>query len=145
MGNLRNFGKKRVAIETLDLSANRSAPLGGNEVGAVEEDDVGASEPDERFAEKAGRENASAAERVKRVEENDVEVAGDSPMLKRVVEEQNVDVGTRFDESGGDFGASRAEKMRRRREAEGEFARFVVKMLKLGELGKKRARRLGGV
>ena len=131
---MRNFGKERVPVETLDLSANRSATLGGNEVGAVEENDVGASETGERFAEEARRENATAAERIQRVEENDVEVALDSAVLKRVVEEQNVDVGTRFDESRGDFDPFRAEKMRRRRETEGEFPRFVVKMLKLSKL-----------
>jgi len=102
-GDLRDFGKKRGGVATFDFASNRSAAFERNEVGAVEKYDVGASEPGDRFAQKTGREDATAAERIERVEEDDVEVALDSAMLKRVVEEQNVDVGARFDESGGDF------------------------------------------
>ena len=145
---MSDFGEERVGVAAFDLGANRSTAFVGNEIGAVEENDVGAAESGERFAKETGREDASAAERIERVEEDDVEIALKLAMLERVVEEENVDVGTRFDERGGDFGAAGAEEMGRRREPEREFARFVVKLLELRELGRKVARgrrRRGGV
>src|SRR5206468_1558223 len=65
----------------------------GDEVGAGDDDGVGAAEGARGFAEEAAGENVVVAERVYGADQDQIEVAVDAAMLEGVVEDEDFGVG----------------------------------------------------
>ncbi len=125
--SLREFSPEGVRSVSARSRSNLVARRFVDEIRAIEKKNVGSGERRRRFAKKAGRRETKSAERIERVEKDDVEIARDSTMLKGVVEDQRVQFGAAFKERASDLDAVASEKVGNRRKPDGKLARFVVK------------------
>lgn len=123
---MSDFAPNGVLGQPFDPSTDFGAAAWRDQIGAAQEDNLGPAERRERLPESSGGEKTVESERLGGVEKENIEIAGEPPMLKTVVQKDDISFGVFLKErfSGGE--TVRRKIVRDAGKKLGQFKRLVV-------------------